>query len=44
MNIQSVYYTVDPSIRNEGKISVFKKRIKSWIRRNVNVLGVSDLD
>ena len=38
-NIQDIYLTVDPNIRNEDRILVFKKRIKSWIRRNINIFS-----
>ena len=38
-NIQSIYYTVDQSIRNAEKISVFKTRIKVWIRKNISIHG-----
>ena len=41
-NIQMVYNSVSPDIRNELKISVFKKRIKSWIRVNIDVFGTTD--
>ena len=38
-NIQSVYNTVDNNIHSEERILVFKKRIMSWIRVNINVFG-----
>ena len=41
-NIQNVFNTVSPEIRNEVKISVFKRRIKSWIRVNIDVFGETD--
>ena len=40
--IQMVYNSVSPDIQNELKISVFKKRIKSWIRVNIDVFGTTD--
>ena len=41
-NIQYVFNTVSPEIRNEVKISVFKRRVKSWIRVNIDVFGETD--
>ena len=41
-NIQNVFNTVSPEIRNEVKISVFKRRIKSWIRVNIDIFGTTD--
>ena len=37
--IQSIYLTVDANIRREEKILTFKKRIKVWIRVNIDVFG-----
>ena len=37
--IQLLYDTVDINIRKEIKIWVFKRRIKTWIRNNIDVFG-----
>ena len=38
-NVQVIYEKVDHGIRNERKISVFKKRIKVWIKKNIGILS-----
>ena len=35
--VLSIYKNVDPAIRNGEKISVFKKRIKIWIKKNIRI-------
>ena len=39
--IQSMYSTVDANIRREVKISTFKKKIKVWIKANIDMFGDS---
>ena len=38
-NVQDVYNKVDQGIKNERKISVFKRRIKVWIKNNIGILS-----
>ena len=38
-NVQTVYDKVDQGIKNERKISVFKRRIKVWIKNNIGILS-----
>ena len=35
--IQSIYNSLEPNIWNEAKISVFKKKVKTWIKNNIGV-------
>ena len=36
-NIQALNNTLSRAIRNESKISLFKKNIKTWIKNNIGV-------
>ena len=40
--IQRTYNTLELEIRNESKISVFKKKIKNWIINNIGVFNCND--
>ena len=40
--IQRMYNSLEPNIRNEAKISVFKKLIKNWIKNNIDVFKCAD--
>ena len=40
--IQRTYNTLESEIRNENKISVFKKKIKNWIINNIGVFNCND--
>ena len=42
MKIQEVYNSVDINVWNETKISVFKRRIKLWIKRNIDIFSDED--
>ena len=41
-NIQALYNSLSPAIRNESKISLFKKNIKTWIKCNIGVFKCDD--
>ena len=41
-NIQAMYNTLCPAIINESKISLFKKKIKTWIKVNIGVFNCDD--
>ena len=43
INIQNIYNSVEVNIQNETKISVFKRRIKLWIKRNIDIFSDDDL-
>ena len=38
-SMQVMYEKVDIGIRSERKISVFKKGIKTWIKKNISILS-----
>ena len=40
--IQTLYNTLSLSIINECKISIFKKKIKTWIKQNIGVFHCDD--
>ena len=40
--MQVMYEKVDIGIRSERKILVFKKRIKTWIKKNISILSDKD--
>ena len=40
--IQSIYNTLEPAIRNEDKISLFKKKVRTWIVNNIGVFKCND--
>ena len=40
--IQLLYNNLEPMIRNEQKISVFKKKIKAWIKSNIGIFNNDD--
>ena len=40
--IQNTYNSLEPNIPNEAKISIFKKKIKSWIKNNIGVFNSDD--
>ena len=40
--LQRIYNTLEPAIRNEDKISIFKKKIKNWIINNIGVFNCND--
>ena len=40
--IQRIYNSLEPNIRNEAKISVFKNKVKTWIKSNIGVFNSDD--
>ena len=40
--IQDMYLSMEPSIKNEPKISVFKRKIKQWIKNNIGIFNSED--